>query len=261
MLEAAAPAVRELGQVQLVFAELAFAEKNPAAALNHLEAAGRAGGGHPELFNQVGRAYLQLKRWNEAQAAFQKSLEAEPDNPAALDGLARVHLECGEPESAVEKSLQAVGLIHFFPEAHFHLGMGLERLGKAREAILAYETALGIGYQPAVLHHRLAELYRPIDPQKAASHDSSAGQISKTSHLSGRHQVPAATGPGPGGGTFWFGGGTEENEKCLTDSVTIVSGLPRSGTSLMMQMLQAGGMPLADGRKARAGRRQSPRLL
>ena len=35
------------------------------------------------------------------------------------------------------------------------------------------------------------------------------------------------------------------------DFVTIVSGLPRSGTSLMMQMLQAGGMPLlTDGERA-----------
>ncbi|HTV40002.1 MAG TPA: sulfotransferase domain-containing protein [Candidatus Sulfotelmatobacter sp.] len=35
------------------------------------------------------------------------------------------------------------------------------------------------------------------------------------------------------------------------DYVTIVSGLPRSGTSLMMQMLQAGGMQLlTDGRRA-----------
>ena len=35
------------------------------------------------------------------------------------------------------------------------------------------------------------------------------------------------------------------------DYITIVSGLPRSGTSLMMQMLQAGGMPLlTDGRRA-----------
>lgn len=34
------------------------------------------------------------------------------------------------------------------------------------------------------------------------------------------------------------------------DFVTIVSGLPRSGTSLMMQMLQAGGMPLlTDGQR------------
>jgi hypothetical protein len=35
------------------------------------------------------------------------------------------------------------------------------------------------------------------------------------------------------------------------DFVTVVSGLPRSGTSLMMQMLQAGGMPLlTDGLRA-----------
>jgi hypothetical protein len=34
----------------------------------------------------------------------------------------------------------------------------------------------------------------------------------------------------------------------LDDLITIVSGLPRSGTSLMMQMLEAGGMPvLTDG--------------
>ncbi|HKI67975.1 MAG TPA: hypothetical protein VKA67_00165, partial [Verrucomicrobiae bacterium] len=93
------------------------------------------------------------------------------DNPAALDGLAQVHLERNEPEAAVEKVLQAVGLIHFFPEAHYHLGVGLERLGKANEAILAYETALGMGYYPILLHGRLAELYRPIDPDKAARHE------------------------------------------------------------------------------------------
>ena len=33
--------------------------------------------------------------------------------------------------------------------------------------------------------------------------------------------------------------------------ITIVSGLPRSGTSMMMQMLEAGGMPaLTDGLRA-----------
>ncbi len=171
ILEASPPATQQLSQVQLIFADLAFAEGNRTLALNHLQAAERSGANHPQLLNQLGRGYLQLERWDDAEAAFQKSLEVEPDNPAAFDGLARVHLERGEAESAVEKSLQAVGLIHFFPEAHFHLGVGLERLGKAKEAILAYETALGIGYQPKLLHHRLAELYRPIDPQKAAFHE------------------------------------------------------------------------------------------
>ncbi|HUA67968.1 MAG TPA: alkaline phosphatase family protein, partial [Candidatus Saccharimonadales bacterium] len=172
ILEALAPAAKESHEVQLIFADLAFAEGNQAAALSHLQAAEHSGVNHPLLFNQLGRGYLQLARWSDAEVAFQKSLAAEPDNPAAFDGLARVHLERDEPENAVEKALQAVGLIHFFPEAHFHLGAGLERLGKAREAILAYETALGIGYQPQLLHHRLAELYRPIDPQKAAFHET-----------------------------------------------------------------------------------------
>jgi len=170
-LEALAPATRQLGQVQLIFADLAFAEKNPALALEHLQTAERTCVGHPLLFNQLGRAYLQLERWGDANAAYQKSLEVEPENPAAFDGLARVHLERGELESAVEKSLQAVGLIHYFPEAHFHLATGLDHLGKTREAILAYETALGMGYQTGLVHHRLAELYRPIDPQKAATHE------------------------------------------------------------------------------------------
>ena len=98
---------------------------------------------HDRLFNQIGRAFLQAERWQEAGDSFRKSLETEPDNPVALDGLASIHLAKGEWENAVEKSLQAVGLVHFFPEAHFHLAVGLERCGQTREAIAAYETALG----------------------------------------------------------------------------------------------------------------------
>ena len=43
-----------------------------------------------------------------------------------------------------------------------------------------------------------------------------------------------------------------------TQAITIVSGLPRSGTSMMMQMLEAGGMPvLTDG--IRAANEDNPR--
>ena len=88
-----------------------------------------------------------------------------------------MHLERQEPDLAVEKALRAVGLIHYFPEAHFHLGLGLERLGKSREAISAYETTVGMGYQTNLLHQRLAELYRPIDARKAAYHERAHGQL------------------------------------------------------------------------------------
>ena len=170
LLESASPDAQRSPQVQLMLAALAFAEGNKAQALSHVEAASAGGVEHHLLSIQIGRAFLQFERWQDAADAFRKSLETEPDNPVALDGLAAVHLAQGEWERAIEKSLEAVGLIHFFPEAHFHLAVGLEKSGKTREAITAYETALGLGYWPAALHGHLAELYQPIDPQKASEH-------------------------------------------------------------------------------------------
>jgi tetratricopeptide (TPR) repeat protein len=139
-------------------------------AAEHLHAARAVGGQHPAFLNHVGQIYLDMRRWQDAAEVFNASLAAEPDNAAALGGLARVHLESNEPQAAVENALQAVGLIHFFPQAHFHLGLGLEQLGRTSEAITAYETALGIGYQVNALHQRLAKLYRPIDLEKSRQH-------------------------------------------------------------------------------------------
>jgi hypothetical protein len=44
----------------------------------------------------------------------------------------------------------------------------------------------------------------------------------------------------------WFGRGRK------SDCITVVSGLPRSGTSLMMRMLEAGGLPLLTDGERRA---------
>ena len=171
LLESTSPEAQVSPPVQLLLADLAFAEGNKSQALNHVEAANANGVSHHLLHNQVGRAFLQFERWQEAADAFRKSLETEPDNPVALDGLATVHLAQGEWDRAVEKSLEAVGLVHFYPEAHFHLAVGLERCGQTREATAAYETALGLSYQPALLHRHLMELYKSIDAQKAGEHE------------------------------------------------------------------------------------------
>jgi predicted AlkP superfamily phosphohydrolase/phosphomutase/tetratricopeptide (TPR) repeat protein len=170
LLESTSPATQSSPQVQVLWAHLTFAQGNKAQALSHVEAANACGVADPIHCNQVGRAFLQFERWPEAAAAFRKSLDAEPDNPSALDGLAVVHLAQKEWEHAVEKSLKAVGLRHYYPEAHFHLAVGLERAGQIRESIAAYETALGLGYSPAMLHAHLAKLYQPIDSQQAGKH-------------------------------------------------------------------------------------------
>ena len=179
LLDQVSPETRGSPAVQLLLADLAFAQGDKGQALRQVEAASANGAMDHFLGAQTGRAFLRFERWDDAAAAFRKSLACEPDNPAALDGLAAVHLARGEWGSAVENSLQAVGLAHFYPEAHFHLAVGLDRSGQTREAIAAYETALSLGYSPAILHRHLIELYRPIDAAKAGEHQRALGRIQR----------------------------------------------------------------------------------
>jgi len=127
------------------------------------------------VLNRVGQLLLEIESWDEAEAAFRESLSLLDDNPVAHDGLAAVCLEHDRFEEAVEQALLAVGLIHYFPSAHFHLGVALHGSGREEEAIAAFETCLAMRYLPEKTHYRLAVLYRFRDPIKAKRHQELAG--------------------------------------------------------------------------------------
>ncbi len=122
------------------------------------------------LYNQLGQLFLETRAWSEAETAFLGALACVAESSVALDGLAQIYLQRGDFADAVEHALSAVGLTHFFPAAHFHLGEGLMGAGRESEAIAAYETALGMGFDPQLSHARLAELYRLRNPAKAKEH-------------------------------------------------------------------------------------------
>ena len=122
------------------------------------------------LYNQLGQLFLSTNAWSEAEAAFRNALDSQAESSVAFDGLAQLSLRRGDFAAAVEHALSAVELTHFFPAAHFHLGEGLSGAGREAEAIAAYETALGMGFDPQTIHERLAALYRLRNPAKAAQH-------------------------------------------------------------------------------------------
>ena len=88
----------------------------------------------------------------------------------ALDGLAQVFNEEDQFQEAAEHALEAVSLQHFFPEAHFHLGVALRGMKRDEDAIAAFETSLSMGHEPAATHEQLASLYRCSDPVRAQQH-------------------------------------------------------------------------------------------
>lgn len=254
-------------------AVVALAENKPAEALALLESASEGLKRRPGLHLQIGETYQRLRKWREAEGAFEHALKLDPDNPHACVGLARCHLARRQWRLAAASALKAIHLLHYYPLAHFLLGLALIRDGQRERAAQAWQdcVALNPAYWPA--HLRLARFYKSTDASRSADHldkarssrqqaiERARGEISGQSPL----KIPAHQAGVPNAQTSVLSheaSGTTEHSAPSTehfvfppkilgqprapfgkDAVVLVTGLPRSGTSLLMQMLTAGGVP------------------
>ena len=161
--------------------------------------------------------------------------------------MACYHLE--RYEDAIDEALTALGLIYHQPASHWYLGLALDKLGECERAAEAFEVCLAIAPQMGEARNRLIELYERDLQQadKAAAHkavfarmsDAGTAQADSSSETGGADDsqidisgiVAPVTGIAP---------------KTLParPPIIVVSGLPRSGTSMLMQMLGQGGLPL-----------------
>lgn len=225
-----------------------------------LEALGRVLSGHvdrPGLFLQTARLYLKLGRWDEAEQAYREALSLDPDNAHAHLGMCRVALHKHDPAGAAQSALFALERIYNFPMAHFLLGVSLTGLKDFARAADAFRAALAINPNFAQAHLRLARLLarRLNDKTAARSHfriyrqmRARAGQATLGSRLA---QLAADADGAPIFPAVVFSNSDSSTWEPLADSTIIVSGLPRSGTSMVMQMVAAGGLPvLTDGLRA-----------
>ena len=228
---------------------LLFAEDRPDEALERLKRAEKAEPRLPYLHLQIGFIYLRLKRWVDAERTFEKALDIDPDNAQAHLGLCQSLLPRRKNLDAAEEALTAVGLLYHYPQAHFNLGVALHRIGFLDRAIEALQVALSQHPHFIEAHRRLAYIYkvRLKDPERAGHHRDQIkeirGKLREKRADTGDRPLPPHIAvkmkketpqPAP-----------EAQPAPLAESgeeiVTVVSGLPRSGTSMLMQMLQAGG--------------------
>ncbi|TWT74529.1 Type I phosphodiesterase / nucleotide pyrophosphatase [Posidoniimonas polymericola] len=168
----------EMGQspfVQLMRVRLAEKNRQPDEALRLAREVLDQCPDDTGILNRVGQLLLDSESWDDAESVFRRSLSLLEENPMAHDGLAAVHLERDSFGDAIEHSLLAVGLIHYFPSAHYHLGVALHGDGREEQAIAAFETCLAMRYRLKDAHYRLAVLYRSRDPLRANRHQELAG--------------------------------------------------------------------------------------
>jgi predicted AlkP superfamily phosphohydrolase/phosphomutase/tetratricopeptide (TPR) repeat protein len=244
---------------------IAIVNRDYEAALGHLEHARESASRTPGFHLQVGNAYLELKRYDRAVDSYRRVLELDRENPNAHIGLARVALLRRRNRQALEHAQTAVGLKYHNPTGHFFFAIAQHRMGQGREAIGSLTTALAQNPNFPEAEDRLAWIYQQTfrNPKQAHEHRQQARQIRKMRReqsSAGRSItlppleaidldacLPSLPEPAterlrpPLGMAPLRRPGAEPDDR---PEIIVVSGLPRSGTSMMMQMLAAGGLPL-----------------
>jgi tetratricopeptide (TPR) repeat protein len=162
-----------------------------------------------EVHLNIGKAFLHKQKWVEAEGAFINCLAIDETNSIAHHGLGLTFLRRDQYESALDEFFLSLETNYAFPNTHYHIGETLMKLGKIKESEQAFKAAISLAPGMTKAHRWLADLYQNElnEPLKAKEH-------------------------------------LEFLEKNIKGEVVIVSGLPRSGTSMMMQILDAVGMDI-----------------
>jgi predicted AlkP superfamily phosphohydrolase/phosphomutase/tetratricopeptide (TPR) repeat protein len=218
-------------------AQLLAAEKRYPEALAALERLPET----PGLLLQAAELHLGLNRRRGAQHIFEKVLAEDPDNAQAHLGMCRLALQRRKFGAAAQSALDAIERIYHDPLAHYLLGLALTGMKDYGRAAEAFRAAISFNPHFPEAHRRLAALlaHHLGDADSAREHRHLAGRMRNARRTAPLAEADAKTAkPIP----------NAELQLLPGESLVIVTGLPRSGTSMLMQMLAAGGMDiLSDG--------------
>lgn len=205
----------------------------------------------PSLYQHQADSLIALNHLKDAEAKLNEILAIDPVNAQAQLGFSRVHLANKHPRKALDSALASVGLIYHNPVAHYHCALAQQKLGHADDAIASLNTALAQNAMFPLAHQLLAKIYHSRDQfDKATTHTNffkTAEEHIKNFHTTGifPEDTHLKTSIDLKRKLTLYGLESRYNLSApTTETITIVSGLPRSGTSMLMQMLQAGGFPL-----------------
>lgn len=160
-----------------------------------------------EVLFLMGKLKYDLGDFQESRLLLELAIEKEPQKANFHAAIAEVLLQLDECEEAAEYALTSIELVKYFPKAHYLLGQALEKLGDLENAKLAFEMAT------------------KLKPKEFHQAKQSLENVTKKLELDIKFDNKAFF-------THW------------KDQIVVVSGLPRSGTSLMMQMLEKGGVEI-----------------
>ena len=192
---------------------------------------------------------VDLGRFDESLPIVERLLELEPESPYLEALRAEIHFKRRRWGEVIQAAAEGLALVYFNPRLHLLLGLALARQGRTTDAI--NELLVAVRQNPSLLraYYALERLHRH-DPLRALDYKRRGDAIREKlrehrRESAGNHGTTAMI-------EYDFSARCRrppERPGALgADEIVVVSGLPRSGTSMLMGVLEGGGIPiLADG--------------
>lgn len=95
-----------------------------------------------EHYNQLGKLYLDAKRFSEAADIFDFLIKRDPGNAVYYARLGFASYKLGKPEDAVANYERSLALDSAQPNRYYNLSLSLDALGKSEEALVPIGKAL-----------------------------------------------------------------------------------------------------------------------
>jgi tetratricopeptide (TPR) repeat protein len=232
-----------------------------AEALAHFDIVRAKDPDNTQLLHRLADAYLAVREWEKAKTTAERTLEIDPGSAHAHLTLARYFLHHRQPEQAAEAALSATGLDFANPRGHFLLGIALFQQNNWTAAIHALRNNLQFNTKNGLAYRHLAQAYRALGDSAEAEVCETRSRVLRYINESEETKRLASLRADATGRAITRQAERQRRReaaaaKAAADAAiqpmdfTLVSGLPRSGTSLMMQLLRAAGMELMhDGKR------------
>ena len=187
----------------------------------------------------LAEGYAQLREDEKALEFVRATLRRDRDNWGALTLEARLHFRAKYWQDAADAAIKSLSLVYLQPGLHRLLGLALLRMGDIAGAERELRVAVAQAPMMVAAHESLAAVLRrdPARLGEASVHMAHAELIRSRRK---RIAAPADAGAAPAAPSIITRSTAVPADPSRV--ITVVSGLPRSGTSMMMQMLAAGGI-------------------
>lgn len=118
-----------------------------------------------DLYEELGNEYRKSSDLDDAQKAYAKELELNPNNPIAMYNLAKIDIDADHTQEGLSLLQKVVQNYANFPATYFYLGLAEYNLGKTTDALGDLEKARAMHPEPELaprIEYELSRVYRKL---------------------------------------------------------------------------------------------------